>query len=266
MDFLNFWKSMQESVPVLQQVRLDIVWEYRELFLDGAWMTIKITLIAVLLGTLIGLIGGMARLAEVRHGPWRLPVRWLVRMPATAYVTFFRGTPLFVQILLIHFAILPSLIHPTDGVLIAGELARTLRQEYGAFMSGLVALTLNAGAYITEIFRAGIQSIHRGQTEASRSLGMTYWQTMRYVVIPQAFRRMLPPLGNEAIMLLKDSSLVSAIGLSEMVYAARTAAGAYSRFWEPYLAIAFAYLIMTLVLAALVERLEKRYQAAGGIH
>jgi polar amino acid transport system permease protein len=265
MDFVAIWKSLQSALPFLNHFRPEIVWEYRQLFFEGAAMTLKITVIAVFFGTLIGLIGGMARLADARHGPWRPLLRWLVRMPATAYVTFFRGTPLFVQIMLVHFALMPMLVHPTDGVLINGDLARTLRQDYGAFMSGLVALTLNAGAYITEIFRAGIQSIHRGQTEASRSLGMNYWQTMRFVIVPQAFRRMLPPLGNEAIMLLKDSSLVSAIGLAEMAYAARTVAGVYSRYWEPYLVISFAYLAMTMLMAAGINRLERRYQAAGGM-
>ena len=125
-----------------------------------------------------------------------------------------------------------------------------------------MALTLNAGAYITEIFRAGIQSIDRGQTEAARSLGMSYGQTMKFVIVPQAFRRMLPPLGNEAIMLLKDSSLVSAIGLAELAFAARTVAGVYSRYWEPYLTISLVYLVLTLAMAAGVNWLEKRYQIA----
>ncbi|MBS1157044.1 MAG: amino acid transporter permease [Proteobacteria bacterium] len=266
MDFITFWKHAQEAAPLLANFRLEMVWEYRELFIEGIKMTLGVTVIAVVLGTLIGLFCGMARLAEVKHGPWKYPVRFLVRWPSTAYVTFFRGTPLFVQILLIHFAAIPVFIHPEDGLLISGELASTLRQDYGALTSGLVALTLNSGAYITEIFRAGIQSIHRGQFEASRSLGMDYWQTMRFVIIPQAFRRMLPPLGNEAIMLLKDSSLVSAIGLAELAFAARTVAGAYSRYWEPYITISLIYLVMTMALAAVVDRMEKRYKEAGGIH
>ncbi|MDK2124286.1 amino acid ABC transporter permease [Parachitinimonas caeni] len=265
MDFPAFWKGVQQSVPLLADVRLEIVWQYRDLLFDGAWMTLKITLIAVIVGTIIGLIGGMSRLAHAAHGPWRLPLKYLVRWPVTLYVTFFRGTPLFVQIMLVHFALMPALVHVDNGLLISGELARTLKQEYGAFLSGLVALTLNAGAYITEIFRAGIQSIHRGQTEAARSLGMNYWQTMIHVILPQAFRRMLPPLGNEAIMLLKDSSLVSAIGLAEMAYAARTVAGAYSRYWEPYIVISLIYLAMTMLMAAGVARLEKRFQQSGGV-
>ncbi len=173
-----------------------------------------------------------------------------------AYVTFFRGTPLFVQILLVHFALMPTLIHPEHGLLLSGEAATQFRQNYGAFFSGALALTLNAGAYISEIFRAGILSIHTGQTQAAYSLGLTHGQSMRYVILPQAFRRMVPPLVNEAVMLVKDSSLVSAIGLAELALAARTVAGAYSRYWEPYLAISAMYLVMTLILSLLAKRLE----------
>ena len=266
MDFTAFWEHIQKTVPLLQHVQLQNVWEYRQMFIDGTKMTLLLTVFAVVIGTLIGLCAGMARLADIKHGPWKYPVRILLRWPATLYVTFFRGTPLFVQLLLIHFAVMPLLVQADGGLLISGDLARDLRQNYGAFMSGLVGLTLNAGAYITEIFRAGIQSIARGQTEASRSLGMNYWQSMRYIVIPQAFRRMLPPLGNEAIMLLKDSSLVSALGLAELTFAARTVAGVYSRFWESYLTISIIYLILTMLMAAGVTRLEKRFLASGGIH
>ncbi len=174
-------------------------------------------------------------------------------------MSFFRGTPLFVQILLMHFALLPVFINPSDGLLISGDSARYLKQNYGALLSGVLALTLNAGAYISEVFRAGIQSIDRGQVEASRSLGMSFPRTMYHVVLPQAFRRMLPPLGNNAISLLKDSSLISAIGLAELAYAARTVAGAYSRYWEPYLTISLMYWFLTLGLALLVKKLEDRY-------
>jgi polar amino acid transport system permease protein len=107
------------------------------------------------------------------------------------------------------------------------------------------------------VFRAGIQSISRGQFDAGRSLGLRPAQVMRYVVLPQAFRRMLPPLGNNAIALLKDTSLVSAIGLAEMAYAARTVAGAYARYWEPYLAISVVYWVMTLLLTTGLRRLEQ---------
>lgn len=243
--------------------RWGMIVDYAPLFIEGVKMTVGITLVAVVLGTLIGLFMGMARLADARHGAAKYVVRYLVRWPAAAYVAFFRGTPLFVQILLVHFALMPVLIHPVDGVLLSGDAAREIRQNYGAFISGLVALTLNAGAYITEIFRAGIQSIDKGQMEAARSLGLSYGQTMKFVIVPQAFRRMLPPLGNEAIMLLKDSSLVSAIGLAELAFAARTVAGVYSRYWEPYLTISFVYLGLTMLMAWGISRLEKRLHIGG---
>ncbi len=248
-----------EATPWFGWFRADIIAEYAELFWRGLEMTIAVTVICIVLGTALGLVVGMARLADARHSPARDLCRFLLRWPSTVYVSFFRGTPLFVQILLIHFALLPVLINPDDGWLLAGDAARELKQNYGAFVSGVLALTLNAGAYISEIFRAGIQSIDRGQTEAARSLGLSFAQTMRRVVLPQAFRRMLPPLGNNAIALLKDSSLVSAIGLGELAYAARTVAGAYSRYWEPYLTISLMYWLLTLALAWGVSRLEVRY-------
>jgi len=239
--------------------RSDIIVEYAPLFGRGLLTTIALTVICIVQGTLLGLLLGLARLAQARHSPARELSVYGLRWPATVYVSFFRGTPLFVQILLIHFAVMPVFINPVDGLIVSGEAAREIKQNYGAFLTGVVALTLNSGAYISEVFRAGIQSIDRGQVEASRSLGMSYWRTMYHVVLPQAFRRMLPPLGNNAIALLKDSSLVSAIGLSELAYAARTVAGAYSRYWEPYLTISLIYWVLTLGLAWVVRRLELRY-------
>lgn len=236
--------------------RPDILVEYRQLFWAGTLVTVGMTLACIALGCALGLLLALARLADARHQPWRAVCKYLLRWPSTAYVSFFRGTPLFVQILLMHFAVMPLFIHPVHGLLISGELARTLKQDHGALISGVVALTLNSGAYISEVFRAGIQSIARGQQQAALSLGMTHGQMMRYVVIPQAFRRMLPPLGNNMISLLKDTSLVSAIGLAELAYAARTVAGAYGRYWEPYLAIALVYWLMTFALAAGLRKLE----------
>ncbi|WDZ95673.1 amino acid ABC transporter permease [Herbaspirillum sp. WKF16] len=240
--------------------RWSIIEGYAPLFAKGVLMTLQVSLISIAVGCLIGLLVGMLRLSEVRHGMWKWPLR-AGRWIAGFYVAFFRGTPLFVQIMLIHFALMPALVHPEHGLLISGELARVIKQDYGAFLSGTVALSLNAGAYISEIFRAGIQSIERGQSYAAASLGMNYGLTMRYVVLPQAFRRMLPPLGNEAITLLKDSSLVSAIGLAELAYAARTVAGTYARYWEPYITISVVYFAMTICLALVVARLEHKYSA-----
>ncbi len=250
---------MDEPILWFGWFRADIIREYEPLFWSGLKMTVGVTVVCILQGTLLGLLLGLARLADARRGVAKAACRFLLRWPATVYVSFFRGTPLFVQILLMHFAVVPLFLNPADGWLISGDTARDLRQNYGAVITGIVALTLNSGAYISEIFRAGIQSIDRGQSEAARSLGLSSAQAMYHVVLPQAFRRMLPPLGNNAIALLKDSSLVSAVGLGELAYAARTVAGAYSRYWEPYLTISVMYWMLTLGLAWGVRHLEARY-------
>ncbi|GHD92378.1 MULTISPECIES: amino acid ABC transporter permease [Pseudocitrobacter] len=243
--------------------RWEIIQEYAPLFVEGAWMTIKCTIICVILGTLWGLLLGLGRMAKAEHGPWRVILRYFVQLPVRVYVSAFRGTPLFVQIMVVHFALVPLLINPRDGVLVTSgimsvDFARMLRSDYGAFLSCIVAITLNAGAYVSEIFRAGIQSIDRGQMEASRALGMTWGKTMRKVILPQAFKRILPPLGNNAIAIVKDSSLASAIGLADLAYAARTVSGAYATYWEPYLAISIIYWVLTFILSLLVQHMEKR--------
>lgn len=240
-------------------LRWDILAGYGPLFASGLWMTVKLTVVAIAAGLLLGVLFGLISSSADAPAPKSPLLALLLRVArgfTLAYVTFFRGTPLFVQILLVHFAVMPMLVHPEHGLLLSGELARSFRQTHGAFFSGALALTLNAGAYISEIFRAGIQSIHLGQTQAAYSLGLSHPQAMRHVVLPQAFRRMMPALVNEGITLLKDSSLVSAIGLAELALAARTVAGAYSRYWEPYLAISVLYLILTLTLSLLAKRLE----------
>jgi polar amino acid transport system permease protein len=242
---------------------VDLRWEilagYGPLFVGGLWMTIQLTIVSISAGLLLGVLLGLVSSSRDAPAPKSVSLGWALRVARAVtlgYVTFFRGTPLFVQILLVHFALMPALIHPDHGLLLAGEAAREFRQSHGAFFSGALAMTLNAGAYISEIFRAGIQSIHTGQTQAAYSLGLTHPQAMRFIVLPQAFRRMLPALVNEGVTLIKDSSLVSAIGLAELALAARTVAGAYSRYWEPYLAISAVYLVLTLTLSLLAKRLE----------
>ena len=240
-------------------LRWEILAGYGPLFAAALWTTLQLTIVAIVAGLLLGVLLGLVSSSADAPRPRSLLSQWLwklLRGITLGYVTFFRGTPLFVQILLVHFALMPVLIHPDGGLLMSGDAAREFRQSHGAFFSGALALTLNAGAYISEILRAGIQSIHGGQTQAAYSIGLTHRQAMRYVVLPQAFRRMVPALVNEGVTLVKDSSLVSAIGLAELALAARTVAGAYSRYWEPYLFISAIYLVLTLVLSALAKRLE----------
>src|SRR5258706_5025188 len=240
-------------------LRWEILAGYGPLFAAALWTTLQLTVVAIVSGLLLGILLGLISSSADAPRPASAISAWawkLLRGITIGYVSFFRGTPLFVQILLVHFALMPLLIHPDGGLLLSGEMAREFRQNHGAFFSGALALSLNAGAYISEILRAGIQSIHLGQTQAAYSLGLTHRQSMRHVVLPQAFRRMVPALVNEGVTLVKDSSLVSAIGLAELALAARTVAGAYSRYWEPYLFISAIYLVLTLALSALARRLE----------
>lgn len=214
--------------------RFNMIVEYAPFFLKGVLWTIGLSLIGILFGTILGLAIGLGKMVQNR----------LVRLPFDWYVHFFRGTPLFVQILLIHFGVMPI-----------------FTAQPNPLVSGAISLSLNAAAYIAEIFRAGIQSIDRGQMEAARSLGMTHRQAMRYIILPQAIKRMIPPLGNEFVVLIKDSSLAAIIAAPELMYWGRAMQGQYYRVWEPYLTVALIYLVLTLSLSKLLHRLERRYDA-----
>ncbi|KNZ71075.1 polar amino acid ABC transporter inner membrane subunit [Thermincola ferriacetica] len=215
-------------------IRYDIIIEYLPMLLKvGVLTTLELTIISVTVGTILGLFISLLRLSKFR--PFSIF--------GSVYVDFFRGTPLLVQIFMIHFAILPLII---PG-------------QYPNIISGLVALSLNSAAYVAEIFRAGIQSIDRGQMEAARSLGMTHGQAMRYVIIPQAFKRVIPALGNEFIAMLKDSSLVSAISVQELAMTGTIIANRTYRPFEPWIVVAILYLIMTLALSQIVAYLERRF-------
>ena len=167
------------------------------------------------------------------------------------------------QIFIWHNVWSPLLVHQQNGLLISGDLAVYLRQNYAPLVAGVLALSFNSGAYITEVFRSGIKSIDRGQMEAARSLGLSYGQAMRYIILPQTLRRMLGPLGNEFITLLKDSSLLATIAVAELTYVAKSAAGRYYVYEEPYYFIALVYLMLTMALAWFFARLEKKYNTDG---
>ena len=205
------------------------------LLLTGAAVTIEITALSITLGIIIGLFAGIARISKIR----------LIRYAAAVYVDFFRGTPLLVQIFIIYFA-LP---------LLTG-------QRIDPFIAAITACGINSGAYVAEIFRAGITSVDKGQMEAGRSLGMTWVDTMRYIIIPQAFRRVIPPLGNEFIALLKDSSLVSVIGFEELTRNGQLIIARTYGAMEIWLSVAVIYLIMTLSISRFVAYLEKRWRVS----
>ncbi len=212
----------------------DLVVNSFPLLLLGAGVTIKITAMSVAVGVIIGLFVGIARICRIK------PLEWL----AAIYVDFFRGTPLLIQIFLVYFA-LP---------VITG-------QRIDPYVAAIGACGINSGAYVAEIFRAGIQSIDNGQMEAGRSLGMTWTQTMRYIIVPQAFKRVIPPLGNEFIALLKDSSLVSVIGFEELTRRGQLIIAKTYGSLEIWISVAIIYLAMTLTISRFVAYLEKRFAA-----
>ena len=240
--------------------RFDIIYEYRWMFFYGVLATLGITVVATIGGSILGLLLALARLVnpEKAGAPIRA-LAWVLRKISFVYVALFRGTPLLAQVIIWAFVIFPFFVHPTDGALISGESAINFRRSYGPLIAGVMALIANSGAYVCEIFRAGIQSIDKGQMEAARSLGLTYTQAMRYVILPHALRRMLPPLAGEFITLLKDSSLLSVIAVPELMSVQKAITGQYSIFQEPLYTVALIYLVLTSVLGWVFLRLERRY-------
>jgi len=208
------------------------VWR-RGLLLTGLILTLEISALSIILGVIIGLITGLARLSSSPAPKWL----------AIGYIELIRGTPLLVQIYIFYFFI---------------------GQVFGLsnFMAGVLALSFFAGAYIAEIIRAGIQSIHKGQMEAARSLGMNYPQAMRYIILPQAFKRILPPLAGQFISLIKDSSLVGVIALVELTRAGREIGTSTFNYFEVFFTVAVLYLILTFSLSMVVQYLERRFAAS----
>ncbi len=209
----------------------------RKAILPGLTITIRSTLIAFLIAVVIGLIAGLGRIARNR----------VVRTLSTTYIEFIRGVPMLVLIFAVALVIVPLI---SDALGITNRLPSELR--------AIIALALIYGGYIAEVFRAGVESIHVGQMEASRSLGMTQGASMRYVVLPQAVRNVLPALGNDFISMLKDSSLLSVLGVTEITQEARLFSNATFQFREGFLVLTFLYLSMTLILSLLVGRLGRR--------
>jgi len=209
------------------------------LLVIGLWITLKLSVISTILGVIIGVIGGLTRISA---NPF---LKWVT----IGYVELIRGSPLMVQILIWYFVL---------GTVINDLLATYGMGRLSAFWYGVASLACFAGAYVTEIVRAGIQSIHRGQREAARSLGMSYAQSMLHIILPQALRRILPPLAGQFISLIKDSSLLGIIAIRELTKAAREAVSASLQPFEVYLLLGALYLVLTFTLSMVVQRLEKR--------
>ena len=196
-------------------------------FLAATTVTLKLTFVSLILATIIGLVFAFCKISGNR----------LLYGVAQLYITIIRGTPLIVQLMFLYFGIIKVVVLP-------------------AFWAGSLALAIHSGAYIAEIFRGTIQSIDRGQMEAARSLGMSYSLAMRRIILPQAFKRAIPPLGNQFIIGLKDSSLVAYLGIAEIYGTALYAQAANFQPFETYMVAGFYYLVLVIIFTFLVNRLE----------
>ena len=212
------------------------------ILLEGLWLTLKVSIIAIFFGILIGLFTGLARISSNPALKWS----------AITYIEMVRGSPLLVQIFIWYFVL---------GTLINNVLAKQGIGQISALWFGVAALAGFTGAYVAEMVRAGIQSIHRGQTEAARSLGMTYVKSMRHVILPQALRRILPPLAGQFISLIKDSSLLGIIAIRELTKATREVVTTSLQPFELWFVCALLYLVLTFSLSMLLQYLERRQLA-----
>ncbi len=209
------------------------------ILLQGLWLTLKVSMIAILFGVFIGLFAGLARISDNPALKWG----------AISYIELIRGSPLLVQIFIWYFVL---------GTLINTLLARQGIAQVPPLWFGVAALATFTGAYVAEMVRAGIQSISRGQTEASRSLGMTYVQSMIHVILPQALRRIIPPLAGQFISLIKDSSLLGIIAIRELTKATREVVTTSLQPFELWFVCALLYLVLTFSLSMLLQYVERR--------
>ncbi|KAB7572599.1 amino acid ABC transporter permease [Verminephrobacter eiseniae] len=206
--------------------------------LHGAIVTVKITATSLVLGCIFGLLVGMGRLDRSKR------LRYGI---CTAYVTFIRGTPLLVQLFLLFFGL------PQFDILLP------------AFLCGVLGLGIYSGAYVSEIVRGAIQSIDKGQMEAARSLGMSSGKAMRTIILPQAVVRMIPPLGNEFIALIKNSALVSLLTIADLMHEGQKIISVSYRSLEVYLAVALVYLVLTTLTGMALQKVEQRLRAGGAV-
>lgn len=221
--------------------------KYWQFYITGAKNTILLAALAVVFGTAIGMVLALMKLSK----------RKSLRLFASAYIEFIRGTPLLVQLFIVYYGLQAVGIRFPDIPWVGAILGI----NFSDFMSGVLTLGINSGAYVGEIFRAGIQAVDSGQAEAARSLGMPHSMAMRHIVIPQAVRNILPALGNEFVVVIKESSIVSIIGIGELMYKADTVRGNTFQPFEPLIVAAVLYFLMTFPLSKFLAHLERRMSA-----
>jgi polar amino acid transport system substrate-binding protein len=209
----------------------EVFWEYRDYYLSGLQSTLLLAAIGVLGGFIVGIIVALMRMSRFK----------VLKALGSIWVEVLRGTPMLVQLFIIHYG-----------------LAQALDLKFTELQSGAITLIINSSAYLAEIFRAGIQGVDRGQSEAARSLGMTQGMTMRFIVLPQALKTVLPAIGNEFITIIKESSIVYLVGFAEMMYQANSIVTMTYDGLTPYLVIGIMYFILTFTLSKILSLFERR--------
>ena len=212
---------------------MELIIKYWPLFLEGATTTVLLSFFSVIVGVGCGTLMALARLSTNK----------LLSKAAKVYIDIIRGTPLLVQLYLVYFG-----------------LATVL--DLNDFVSGVIAVSVNTTAYIAEIIRSGIQSVDKGQMEAARSMGMPKRMAMRQIILPQAMKNILPAIGNEFATLIKETSIVSLIGIHDLMYSSDTVRGATFTVFIPLLMTAFLYFVMTTTIAFFMDKLERKLQAS----
>jgi arginine/lysine/histidine transport system permease protein len=227
----------------VQNLNFNFLSKYYFFYIAGVENTILLALFTVLFGVVFGIILALMKISKNK----------IARFIAAAYIEFIRGTPLMVQLFIIYYGL------PYIGVTFPDIPA--LGSNFPDFMAGIITMSINSSAYVAEIIRAGIQAVDKGQAEAARSLGLTQTMTMRHIIIPQALKNILPALGNEFITVIKESSIVSIIGIHELMYNADTVRGNIFQPFEPLIVAAIMYFILTFTLSKLLGVVERRMKS-----
>lgn len=208
---------------------------YYQMYITGTLNTLALAFFTLLLGVVFGVLLALMRLSK---NP-------ILKGIASSYIEFIRGTPLLVQLYIVYYG-----------------LPQITGMRFPSFFAGIIALTINSSAYIAEIIRAGILSVNAGQMEAVRSLGMSHTLAMRYIIIPQAFKNILPALGNEFIVVIKESAIVSIIGIYDIMYSGNIIRGNTYRPFEPLIVVAIIYFVITFTLSNLMGIAERRLRVS----
>ena len=220
----------------------------------GLWITLFVTVVAFAMATGLGLVLAVMSLSR----------RVLLRQIARFYIEIVRGVPMMVLLLYVAFVLSPVLVVGWNAVLETFGFDPIRPRDFDLMWRAIIALTIGYSAFIAEVFRAGLQSIERGQVEAAEALGLGPWLRFRLIVFPQAFRRILPPLGNDFVAMVKDSSLVSVLGVADVTQLGKVTAAGNFRYFETYNVVALIYLILTITLSLGLRRLERHLRQKQG--